>query len=107
MPRILTLDEKLRRYPPVFCRLCCRRGRAPRIWFPTCSQLADASGLSLARVKFISYSRDWDEVALGDRRRFLMACDINLERRQDVRRLEWMRNNGQLRHLKESDLWKP
>jgi hypothetical protein len=106
MPKPLRFQQRLDRYPPILIRLLTTRGRRADKWVPTDRQISDASGLSMAAVKRISYSTSWDDIPIGLARSFLMGCDIDLEKRRCFRRLEWMRRNGNFSHLRKSPLYK-
>lgn len=106
MLRALRFKQRLDRYPPILIRLLTTRGRGAEKWVPTDRQIAEASGLSMAQVKFVSYSTSWDSIPIATAYSFLMGCDIDLEKRRCFRRLEWMRRNGRFTHLKKSPLWK-
>lgn len=105
MPKPLRFQQRLDRYPPILIRLLTTRGKQADKWVPTDRQIADASGLSMAAVKRVSYSTSWDDIPMALARAFLMGCDIDLEKRRCFRRLEWMRRNGSFSHLKRSPLY--
>ena len=106
MPKPLRFQQRLDRYPPILIRLLTTRGRGAEKWVPTDRQIAEESGLSMAQVKFVSYSTSWKDVPIATAYAFLMGCDIDLEKRRCFRRLEWMRRHGHFSHLKRSPLWK-
>lgn len=109
MPKPLRFKQRLDRYPPILIRLLTtRRSRSTTgslVWVPTDQQIAEASGLSIAEVKRVGYSTSWDDIPIDSMYRFLMGCDIDLEKRRCFRRLEWMRRHGHFSHLKRSPLW--
>lgn len=105
MARALTLQRWKERFPPIFIRLCVVRGRGSERHAPTDLQLANACGLTLAEFKFVSYSTAWADVTDRIALAYLRGCDVDLERRRDRRRLEWLRQRGQFEHLKQSPLW--
>lgn len=105
MPRRLTLRQREERFPPIFIRLAITRGRGRERHAPTDGQLANACGLSLAEFKFVSYSTSWRDIPDRLKYAYLMGCDVDLEKRRCIRRLEWMRQRGTFEHLKKSPLW--
>lgn len=107
MPRPLRYDERLDRYPPILVRLLARRGRGRETWYPDDASLAAVCGLSIARFKFIEWSTDWRDITNGDRRAYFMGCDVNLENRATLKRLEYMRVRGNFTWLHKSPLWGP
>jgi hypothetical protein len=109
MPQRLTFRQRLDRYPPILVRLMTTRrtksAAGTAVWVPTDEQLADAAGLPLATFKFVAYSTSWDAISIDAMYRFLMACDIDLEKRRCFRRIEHLRRRGQFRHLRRDPLW--
>lgn len=105
MPRALRFKQRLDRYPPILIRLCATRGRYPNERALTDQQIADACGLTMAEVKRVSYSTDWDQIPIATAYRFLTGCDIDIERRKTLRRLEWRRRFGGFRYLRKSPLF--
>jgi hypothetical protein len=105
MPKPVPFSTWLRRYPPILCRLFASRGHGPNRMALSDREIADASGLTLADVKFLSYSVDWARVEHGLIDPYLRACRVDFGSRRCVARLEWMRANGQFSHLRRSPLW--
>lgn len=71
----MTLLEKLNSIPPCVCRLLARKahGRQPM----SHSDIARASGLSLATVSVLSFRLDWSGVTVDVADRFARACGVN------------------------------
>lgn len=101
MPRALRFKQRLDRYPPILIRLLTVRGRGNETEMPTDRQIADASGLSMAEVKRVSYSTTWDDIPIATAYRFLTGCEIDLEKRRTFRRLEYMRRRGHFRRIRK------
>ena len=101
----LTFEQKLRRYPPILLRLLTLYGTTGNRWCPTDQEFAEKSGMSLAEVKYLSYSTTFDHVPVQKMYAFLRGCQVDLEKRRHFKRLEWMRRRGLFRHLKKSPLW--
>lgn len=107
MPRRLTLRQREQRFPPIFIRLVVTRGQGKERHAPDDRALANACGLTLAEFKFVAYSTSWRDIPDRLKYAFLMGCDVDLERRRCIRRLEWMRQRGTFTHLRKSPLWEP
>lgn len=105
MLKALRYQQRLERFPPILIRLLTTRGHGADKWVPTDRQLADACGLTMAEFKWVSYSTVWDEITDRIKSAYLMGCDVDLEKRRCVRRLEWMRRHGKFTHLKKSPLF--
>lgn len=106
MPRRkLTLRQREERFPPIFIRLAVTRRNNGARYAPTDLQLANACGLSLAEFKFVSYSTSWRDIPDRMKYAYLTGCDIDLEKRRCIRRLEWMRQRGTFTHLRRSPLF--
>lgn len=68
----LSLLEYLDRIPPHLCRKLARRGRFPL----TNEQIAEASGLTIARVSRIGKLKTWAPVPVGQAQAFRSACGV-------------------------------
>ncbi len=113
MPKRLTFQQRLDRFPPILIRLLVTRGgkhdrtlptAQPR-WVPTDRELADSCGLTMAEFKFVSYSTRWDGPVMAYLARYLRGCDVDLESRRCFLRLQWMRDHGTFTHLRASPLY--
>lgn len=72
---------------------------------PDDQQLADACGFTIAQFLGISYSLTWDDIQTALMFRYLKGCDVDLEDRDTLHRLEHMRKNGLFVHLQRSPEW--
>lgn len=105
MPRRLTFPQRLDRFPPILLRLLVTRGgRADevparqRAWTPTDRDLAESCGLTVAELKFVSYSVEWKGPVMAYLLPFLRGCGFDLDNRRCFRRLEWMKRAGRFTH---------
>jgi hypothetical protein len=105
MPKPLRFKQRLDRYPPILVRLCATRGQHPNQHVLSDRQIVDASGLTVAEVKFVEYSVNWDDIPDRLKYPFLAACDIDLEKRRTFRRLEYMRRFGRFGYLRKSPIF--
>jgi hypothetical protein len=109
MPKPLTIQERLDRFPPVACRILAR---APKpsggVRALTDAEIAAGSGrLSVKDVARLSRLTAWDTVPIADAFAFLKGCGVQIDDR------DWMRKNvaylqelrGAPRYLKQSDEW--
>lgn len=100
MPRRLSFRARLERFPPALIRCVLV---SPR-WDPSDDELAAACSMTLAELKFVSYSVTWDGAAMAYLWRYCGGCRVDLENRRCFRRLEWMRKHG-CRLLNKSANW--
>lgn len=108
-----TLFRRLDRYPPILCRLLAKDGPygAPL----TDRQIAQASGLSLYDVHFLSEKPDWEGVDLQMLRAFTSACGVSFDDPVAMKRvtvyLRGKKRGGRrvpptFRYLRKSPEWK-
>lgn len=70
------LREKLNKFPPFLCRFVARKKHGLRP--VTDQEIADASGLSISTVCWLSKLKLWDTISLDTIERFSTACGVNL-----------------------------
>lgn len=81
----LTLSQKLERFPPVACRLLARRRTRDGRFTPLLDhELADRSGLAMAKIKALSWTCSWDGVPVDEMLAFTRACGVDLENRRTL-----------------------
>lgn len=100
MPRRLTFRQRLERFPPILLRVVLIR----KDWDPDDAELATECGLTMAQLKFVSYSPRWDGPVMQFLWPYLRGCRVDLEHRRGFRRLEFMRRHG-CRRLSKSPNW--
>lgn len=106
MPKPLRFHQRLNRYPPILVRLLAQHRRGRQRFVPTDQEIAELGGLPIAEVKRLSYSTSWEQIPVDLAYRFLAGCQIDLERRSTLNRLEYMRaGGGRLTHLQRSPLF--
>ncbi len=94
---------RLKRYPPVLCRLLAREKRGRPL---TTAEIAQRSGLPPARVEAISASTTWHGVEVPDMKAFLQACGTDFDHQKDMRRVEdYLRKRPKFTYLKRSPDW--
>lgn len=98
-------------FPPPFVRLLARQGSGGATAAITDAELAIRSGLSIDRVRAISRMPNWDEVAIGEARKFFEACGFDptcANHRQRVAVYEAVcrrRNSAPFFYLRRSPKW--
>lgn len=97
--------DKLDLLPPVACRLLARKTLATGRACPLSDEeIAKRAGMSLAKVKSLSWQVSWDEVPVGDARRFSEACGVEFDNRRN-----WQKQMAQLKsnflYLRKSGEW--
>lgn len=94
----MTLWQKLDRFPPVVIRLLARN--------PDGSAMTDqhlARLLPLSEVKRLSYAINWVGVPVDLARRYLQACNCDLEDPAVVRNLNrYLKRDPKFTHLRKS-----
>lgn len=81
----LPLSQKLKRFPPVACRLLARRRSRAGGFVPLSDQeIAARGGLRLADVKALSWESSWDAIPVARMLAFMRGCGIDLENRRSL-----------------------
>ena len=77
-PTDKTFWKFLEAYPPPFCRLFGKeKGGGTADMAITDSMVALRSGLPIDRIRHIARQETWDDVPLGEMRKFLQACNFD------------------------------
>lgn len=102
----LTIQKKLRRFPPAICRLLARRavGRTSVVAM-TDREIAAASQLSMADVKSLSITFSWDDVPVRKLVAFTRGCGINLDDSAALKKHEVLKKKGTFTYLRRSREW--
>lgn len=80
---VLSITEKLTRFPPIACRLLARvRGADEQVRPLTDAEIAAGSRLSVKEVAALSKLTSWDDVTVGRMFQFTRGCGIDLEDRE-------------------------
>lgn len=70
--------------PPVIRLLAVKRTQGSAIAL-TDEEISEASGLSVKRIKEIYWSKTWNDIPLGEVKRFFDGCGFNLDDSYDVK----------------------
>lgn len=102
---VLTLSEKLTRFPPVLCRLLARHGSPVRAL--TTAELAARCQMSEPEVQFIAQQTTWDGLSVSQLRRFSKGCGCDFDSRAALRaKSDHMRKvKGIPAYLRHSPEW--
>ena len=99
----------LEMFPPCCVRLLARTGGRNPV---ACSdvELSRASGLPLSVVRWLSYQSSWDDVSVGDMRRFTRACGVDFGDRARMKThahylAQGAKRPGLFTYLRESPEW--
>jgi hypothetical protein len=104
MPKRLNFKQRQDRFPPILIRLLTVFGRGRDRYVPDDRELAAACRMTVAALKFVSYSVAWDAVTVAQQRAYLRGCGVDLESRRCFLRLDWMRTHGHFTHLRKNPL---
>ena len=96
----LSFQEKLRRFPPIACRLLARRRTASGYVAVTDSEIASLSKLPMAEIKRLSWLGSWDGVNVSHVDAFARACGIDFNNRRNLWRHQLYLKAGAFRHLR-------
>jgi|SRR5690625_1603534 len=97
--------DKLTLLPPIACRVLARTQEPTGKVRPlTDEEIALRADMPVSKVKSLSWKTSWDDVSVGDARRFSEACDILFDDRRN-----WQKQMAQLKssflYLRKSDQW--
>lgn len=102
----LTLQQKANRFSPVVCRLLARRTiNHNHVVALTDEEIRDASGLSMADVKALSYSVTWRFTPFEKMMAFTKACGVDFDDRQALQRHSKMMDGKRFAYLRKSPMW--
>jgi hypothetical protein len=108
----LSIEQRLRRFPPIVCRLLAREGRGSRPVVLSDATIAERSGLTVAQVQGLSHLLTWDDVSCAMMVAFSSGCGVNLSERDSMHK-HWCYVKGKRAFTflkKEPDYetrWKP
>lgn len=103
----LRLDEKLKRFPPVVCRLLARKIiKHNHVVALTDAEIAKSSGLSMADVVHISWSAAWDSIPVSKMLAFTKACGVDFDDRPSLQKNTKLVEGGRFFYLRRSPNWK-
>jgi len=107
----ISIEQRLRRFPPIVCRLLAREGgRHSRLL--TDKEISERSKLSEPRVIGLSHLLTWNDVPCGQMLDFTRGCGVLIDDRDSMHK-HWrhIRGRGAFIYLKkEPDYetrWKP
>lgn len=84
--------------PPLLVRLCAKHPTKPR-WTLSDLEISERSGLPISEVKRLCWMLDWDDVTVGQMKRFLIGCNIELFDHRAFWNTISSRMSGKLSHL--------
>lgn len=104
----LNFFDKLATFPPIVCRLLARRtqvnGKAVAL---TDEEIAAASGLSLTKVRSLSWLTSWDDVSVSELRAFSLACGVDFTSRDSMRaHRSYINNAPKFTYLRKHRDWR-
>ena len=106
--------KALEDFPPVMVRICARTSIGGKNLRAMSSQeIAITSGIPLARLEQISEMGSWDEITMGETRKFVSACNFDptnpahIKRQRDyLRSCQTNPNRPPFSYLRRSPWWK-
>lgn len=109
---MLPIEQRLRRFPPVVCRLLAREGRGGHPRFLSDEEIAEQSGLTVAQVNGLSHLLTWDDVPCSQMLAFSAACGIHFsDRRSMMKHGKYIQNCRAFTYLRRQPdyetRWKP
>lgn len=88
MPKPLSIEEKLRRFPPTLVRMLARvrpepkhENPKPRLRALLTAEIIDRSGLSAFEVASLSMKPSWEGVSVDAMQKFLLGCNARWDDR--------------------------
>lgn len=105
----LSYYEKLKRFPPVRCRLVAVRYPANKKYqWPvplTDDEIATRSTLSVERVRELSVQTSWWEIPNGTTEQFLFGCRVDLNNWRTYARLVRLANREKYDYIRRHPDW--
>jgi len=82
---MLSVEERLKRFPPCVCRLLARTGGSNNtIRLLEDEEVAKKSGLHISEVRSIMWRVSWNKVAVEDVFSFSTACGVKFSDRKNL-----------------------
>lgn len=81
---MISLEERFRTFPPVVCRLMARTGSRKAVRLLEDEEIADASGLSLSKVRSLSWLVSWDGVPVDEMLAFSKGCGVDFSASRSI-----------------------
>lgn len=98
-------------FPPIFVRLLARErilntnGKTSAVRVLTDEEIAITSELGVDRVKDLSSKHNWDDINLGEAKKFCEGCNFNLFDWQVRNSAYALATNGSFAYLRQSPDW--
>jgi hypothetical protein len=94
------------KYPPVFVRLYAKERTGQRMHCALSDQeVAIRSNLPVDRVRKISRMTSWEDITIGDAKRFCKGCNFDPFNYLDRNRISAYSRRGTYAFLRRSDHW--
>ena len=102
-----TIWQKFEEFPPIVCRLLARQVvDACAVRALSNAEIAKSSGMTELEVQSLSHLTSWDDVPVGKMRRFMSACNVDLNSRSNLRlHVAYIRSTASWKYLKRSPEW--
>ena len=102
-PKTKDFWEKLELFSPPYVRLYAAKRKQGHAEEMTDEEIAKNSGLSLSQVHRITWSRDWDDVTIGEMKKFLRGCNADFTIREKCHHMKLLfARNAAFRHCHRS-----
>jgi hypothetical protein len=102
----LPIKRKLRRFPPIVCRLLARTGPRQERRPLRDEEIARASGLPVSKVRSLSWEVSWDDVPVGIMLKFSEACGVDFSSREILRmQTKFLSRKPVMRYLRKDREW--
>lgn len=95
--------SKAEKIPPILARLLARHKNGPPL---SDIEISDRSRLTIVKVHAISQSLSWDDISITEMRRFMEACNVDIENPVQFNRVMAYLRRPTWKYLRTSPLWR-
>jgi hypothetical protein len=95
--------DKADKTPPILVRLLARKKNGPPL---SDLVISERSKLSLIQVHIISQSLSWDDIPITTMRKFMVACEVDIENPEQFNRVKAYLRRPTWKYLRTSPLWR-
>jgi len=81
---MLSLEERFRTFPPIVCRLMARTGARKAVRLLEDEEIAETSGLSVSKVRSLSWLCSWDGVPVAEMLAFSKGCGVDFSNSRSI-----------------------
>lgn len=84
-PNLRNIWTKLEIFSPVMVRLLAADRKRGTSWDLSDEEIAERAGMTVKEVQRIYWNKTWDDITLGQMKRFVKACNVDFANPKQMR----------------------